>query len=59
VRLVVAFKIEDTNEVGETVGKAYLLDRDAPTGPTGIPEEQKLGWTTLTDAEEFARSMGY
>jgi hypothetical protein len=23
------------------------------------PPEQELGWTTLTDAEEFALKMGY
>jgi hypothetical protein len=58
VRLVVAFKIEDTNEAGETTGKAYLLDLDEP-GPRIITEDQKIGWTTLTDAEAFAKNMGY
>jgi hypothetical protein len=58
VRLVVAFKIDDANETGETTGRAYLLDLDEP-GPRLLTEDQKLGLTTLADAEAFARSMGY
>lgn len=58
VRLVVSFKIEDTNEAGETSGKAYLLDLDE-TGNVLLTEDQRLGWTTLADAEAFAKSMGY
>ena len=53
-----SFKVEDTNETGETVGRAYVFDRDEPDRAL-ISEEEKLGWTTLTDAEAFARSMGY